>query len=233
MVRHARPAQPSHHPTLLRNEKMWDKSMIWRSQRTVWDLLKAVDPTFTVNLERTFQARNANAYEVELLVAPSRAGTMHKTERPRPVPLPEQEWLLLGQPVDRVVICRDGTPARIVAPDPRYFALQKLWLGKQKKRNALKRPKDLERGSRSHAAICFGSRFRAILAEGFERPLSRVARALRMGLSLAADDQAWSALLPLGNTYRWRCVPRQGSSPKGQDARGGLGRGTREQPGPR
>jgi hypothetical protein len=100
-----------------------------------------------VNFERTFQARNAKAYEVEVLVAPSRAHTMYKTDQPKPVPLPEQEWLLLGQQVDRVVLCRDATPARIVAPDPRYFALQKLWLGRQPKRTALKRNKDLKQGA--------------------------------------------------------------------------------------
>lgn len=108
----------------------------------LWDMLKAVDPTFTVNTERTFQARNAKAYEVEILVAPSRAQTMARTDRPRPVPLPEQEWLLVGQPVDQVVICRDGSPARIVAPDPRWFALQKFWMSEQPKRNPLKRGKD-------------------------------------------------------------------------------------------
>lgn len=117
-----------------------------QSERVLWDMLKAVDETFTVNLERTFQARNAKAYDVEILVAPSRASTMYRADQPRPVPLPEQEWLLLGNSVDRVVICRDGTPARIVAPDPRYFALQKLWLGRQAKRDALKRPKDVKQG---------------------------------------------------------------------------------------
>lgn len=118
-----------------------------RGERVLWDMLKAVDETFTVNLERTFQARNSSAYEVEILVAPSRTDTMAKTDRPRPVPLPEQEWLLLGKSVDRVVICRDGSPARIVAPDPRWFALHKLWLGRQTKRSALKRRKDLAQGS--------------------------------------------------------------------------------------
>ncbi len=124
-----------------------------RDERLLWDMLKAVDDTFTVNLERTFQARNAKAYDVEILVAPSRAGTMYRADQPRPVPLPEQEWLLLGKPVDRVVICRDGSPARIVAPDPRYFALQKLWLGRQAKRNALKRPKDIKQGQALLEAI--------------------------------------------------------------------------------
>ncbi|WP_338446639.1 GSU2403 family nucleotidyltransferase fold protein [Pelagerythrobacter marensis] len=112
----------------------------------VWDLLKAVDPTFSVNTERGFQARNADAYEVELLVAPSRAAALARRDRPRPIPLPEQEWLLLGTPVDQVVVCRDGSAARIVAPDPRWFALHKLWLADQAKRDPLKRRKDRAQG---------------------------------------------------------------------------------------
>ncbi|GGC02803.1 hypothetical protein GCM10011494_21630 [Novosphingobium endophyticum] len=113
----------------------------------LWDMLKAVDPTFTVNSEREFQARNAKAYEVELLVAPSRVATLAVKDRPRPVPLLEQEWLLPGRRVDQVVPCRDGNPARIVAPDPRWFALHKLWLGAQTKRNPLKRRKDTVQGT--------------------------------------------------------------------------------------
>lgn len=116
------------------------------SEQTVWQMLKAVDPTFTINSERDFQARNARAYEVELLVAPSRAETLSDRDQPRPIPLEEQEWLLLGRPVDQVVGCRDGSPARIVAPDPRWFALHKLWMSEQAKRNPLKRPKDRKQG---------------------------------------------------------------------------------------
>jgi hypothetical protein len=71
---------------------------------------------------------------------------MPPRDKPRPVPLPEQEWLLNGRPVDHVVISRSGAPARIVAPDPRWFALQKLWMSRQAKRSALKRPKDLKQG---------------------------------------------------------------------------------------
>jgi hypothetical protein len=117
------------------------------NEALVWDMLKAVDPTFTINSERDFQARNAKAYEVELLVAPSLAQTLASKDRPKPVPLPEQEWLLPGRRIDQVVPCRDGTPARIVAPDPRWFALHKLWLGAQPKRNPLKRRKDVAQGN--------------------------------------------------------------------------------------
>jgi hypothetical protein len=124
----------------------WVSETLEGDEKRVWDMLKAVDPTFTINSERDFQARNAKAYEVELLVAPSRAGTLGTTDQPKPIPLPEQEWLLLGRPVDQVVGCRDGSPARIVAPDPRWFALHKLWMSAQTKRNPLKRPKDLKQG---------------------------------------------------------------------------------------
>jgi hypothetical protein len=120
---------------------------------TLWPMLKAVDPTYTVDMERGFQARNAKAYEVEILVAPSRVGAFPRLDQPRPVPLPEQEWLLNGRPVDRVVISRGGSPARIVAPDPRWFALQKLWLGRQPKRIPLKRPRDLKQASVLLAAV--------------------------------------------------------------------------------
>lgn len=115
-------------------------------EAALWAALKAVDSTFTVNTEREFQARNAKAYEVELLVAPSRAETMHRQEKPRPVPLPEQEWLLPGRRVDQVVPCRDGTAARLVVPDPRWFALHKLWLADKPARNSLKRNKDRQQG---------------------------------------------------------------------------------------
>jgi len=124
----------------------WVAETAEAEERRLWDMLKAVDSTFTVNAERDFQARNAKAYEVEILVAPSRAATLGGKDQPRPVPLPEQEWLLLGRPVDHVIGCRDGSPARIVAPDPRWFALHKLWMAAQAKRNPLKRPKDRQQG---------------------------------------------------------------------------------------
>jgi hypothetical protein len=114
----------------------------------VLTMLRAADATYTMNSERTFQMRNAAGYEVELLAAPSRIEFLrrNKRDRPLPIPLPEQEWLLLGRPLDRVVVARDASPARIVVPDPRWFALQKLWLSAQDKRDPLKRPKDERQG---------------------------------------------------------------------------------------
>lgn len=115
-------------------------------------VLQAVDSSYTVNMERTFQARNRQAFEVELLAGPSRVKAAAR-EQLRPVPLDEQEWLLEGVQVDRVVCGLDGTPARIVAPDPRWFALQKAWMAEQPKRNPLKRPKDARQALAIWAAL--------------------------------------------------------------------------------
>lgn len=114
---------------------------------TLWKVLKEADMTYSVNTERPFQARNAKAYEVEILSAPSRIGGQVSQDRPRPIPLPEQEWLLNGRPVDRVVGVRDGEAARMVVPDPRWFALQKLWMAEKRGRDPQKKPKDRKQGN--------------------------------------------------------------------------------------
>lgn len=114
---------------------------------TLWKVLKEADMTYSVNTERPFQARNAKAYEVEILSAPSRIGGQIAQDRPRPIPLPEQEWLLNGRQVDRVVGVRDGEAARMVVPDPRWFALQKLWLAEKPERDPQKKSKDRKQGN--------------------------------------------------------------------------------------
>ena len=113
---------------------------------SIVEALKQVDSTYTVNEERPFQLRNRAAYEVEILVPPSEIDALPKADRIRPAPMEEVEWLLLGQPVDQVVPAKGDSAARIVAPDPRMFALQKLWLSEKPSRSTLKKPKDRRQG---------------------------------------------------------------------------------------
>jgi hypothetical protein len=70
-----------------------------------------------------------------------------------PIALDGQEWLFLGQPISHVVVAREGSPARIVAPDPGYFALQKLWMAEKPGRSELKKPKDARQGAALLSAI--------------------------------------------------------------------------------
>lgn len=113
---------------------------------SIFGILKQVDSTYTINSERSFQARNSRGNEVELLIAKSLDGQLSKYEKLRPIPLPEQDWLLPGSRVSHVVCGFDSQPARVVAPDPRWYALHKLWLSDKPQRDPLKKPKDRAQG---------------------------------------------------------------------------------------
>jgi hypothetical protein len=108
--------------------------------------LKSVDGTYTPNTEREFQIRNARGQEVELLLAASLSKDWSPRQVLQPVPLPEQDWLLLGEQISHVVCDMDRNPARLVVPDPRWFGLHKLWLSQKPERNRLKIGKDRQQG---------------------------------------------------------------------------------------
>ena len=134
---------------------------------SILEALKQADATYTVNEERPFQLRNRNAYEVEVLVPPSRIDSLPKADKIRPALMQETEWLLLGQPVDHVVPVKGDSAARIVAPDPRMFALQKLWLSEKPSRSSLKKPKDRRQGDALLDACAAGNLPRHPLDGGF------------------------------------------------------------------
>ncbi|MGH9919121.1 MAG: GSU2403 family nucleotidyltransferase fold protein, partial [Nitrososphaerales archaeon] len=126
---------------------------IGAAPRTLLEVMKRVDATYTINTERTFQVRNANGYEIELLLPKSLEQTLPPNETLRPIALAEQDWLLPGRRVEHVVCGLDGQPCRMIAPDPRYFALHKLWLAQKPSRNPLKRPKDEKQGTLLLSAV--------------------------------------------------------------------------------
>jgi hypothetical protein len=96
---------------------------------------------FRINSERPFQAIGRGSRELEVLVSPDLLPLM-AFEPFRLATLPEQDWLLLGEPVRHVVAALDRTPTALVAPDPRFFALHKAWLSRKPGRDPLKKPKD-------------------------------------------------------------------------------------------
>ena len=118
----------------------------------LWEALKALDDTFVVNAERSFQARNRDSKEIELLVGIERAAAA-AAEPMHPIPLPEQDWLYLGRPMRRIVCGLDAKPTALVVPDPRWFALHKRWLSDKPERDALKKPKDRRQAEAVWSAV--------------------------------------------------------------------------------
>lgn len=112
-----------------------------RDEPILWPVLREFDPGFTINAERPFQAIGRGSRELELLSAPERMHALG-AEPFRPLPLPEQQWLLKGQSLRHVVTGLDRTPTALVVPDPRWFALLKRWLADKPGRDPLKAPKD-------------------------------------------------------------------------------------------
>lgn len=107
-------------------------------------ILRGVDKTFRMNHKKPYQALNQNGYEVELLCAPSVFGKLQQKEKNfSPYPMLEQEWLRNGTPIRHIVLDTENAPTPIVAPDPRWMAVHKLWLSQKPERAPNKKPKDL------------------------------------------------------------------------------------------
>lgn len=119
----------------------------------LFSALKKVDSSFRLNKAKPYQAINNSGYEVELLTAPSVMKTLSPSEVFATAAIPEQEWLLLGRPLRHVVCARDGTPAPLVVPDPRWMGLHKLWLAKKPARRADKKDKDARQGELLLSAV--------------------------------------------------------------------------------
>lgn len=114
--------------------------------QTLFGVLKSIDSTYRISPRKPYQAVNDDGYEVELLAAPS-AHPLPKDEAFDPMAsLIEQEWLLLGQPVQVVVATQRNRACPLFVPDPRWMALHKLWLSEKPERNPLKRDKDKRQG---------------------------------------------------------------------------------------
>ena len=115
--------------------------------------LKQVDESFIVSPSSPNTAVNRNGYRVDLLIDTGAAGAMAPARPWKPQALDGQEWLNFGKPVRNVVIDYRGRPVAVAAPDPRYFALHKLWLAKRPGRSPIKAPKDKNQGEALLKAI--------------------------------------------------------------------------------
>jgi hypothetical protein len=109
--------------------------------------LKEVDRSFVVSHSSPKTVVNKGGYRVDLLMSRDLAPAMQRAMPWKPEALEGQEWLSLGTPVRQLLVDFNGWPVLASAPDPRYFALHKLWLSKRPQRIREGRaPKDAAQG---------------------------------------------------------------------------------------
>ncbi len=118
-------------------------------ERSLMGVLQKADRSFRRN-RKGFQAENREGYLVDLiqpmrdppwLARPSGLGA--STEDLAPTEIEGLLWHENVPAFEAVAIDARGYPVRIVAPDPRAFAVHKHWLAQRADRQGLKRSRDL------------------------------------------------------------------------------------------
>lgn len=116
------------------------------------DLLRKADRSFARDGRQFFRAVNKDGYMVDLVKPEPRPVIRLKKRRMgaagdlEAAEIPTLQWLASASKFRQVVIGDDGYPAAMVCPDPRAFALYKIWLSEEADRNPLKKPRDRHQG---------------------------------------------------------------------------------------
>lgn len=163
-----------------------DADLLWDSRRFlelagnrvrrdgIMGLLRSIDDTFEAHYG--FNATNSKGYIVDL-ICPETSGpqpTISVGPDLEATARRGAQWLLDAPRFEQIIVGADGTPLRIVVPEPRTFALHKLWLSRRADRQPLKRPRD-QAQARIVAELArkyFGLAFKAAEMSWLPRDLS-------------------------------------------------------------
>src|ERR1700678_669275 len=106
-------------------------------------ILQDVDKTFKPQRKRSFRAVNAKGFMVDLIRAPIDSSGGFTSIGLVAEQLRGLEWLTALPLMTQIVIADNGFPVSFVVPEPRAFALHKLWVSLQPPRDPIKRKRDL------------------------------------------------------------------------------------------
>jgi len=115
-------------------------------------IIRKADRSFEPISPGGFRAVNHDGYMVDLIKsAPKQSFRKEIVRMGGPgdmeaVEIRNLQWLISSPKFSQVVIGEDGYPAPIVVPEPRTFALHKLWLSEQADREPVKKQRDLDQG---------------------------------------------------------------------------------------
>jgi hypothetical protein len=111
-------------------------------------LLCRVDRSFAPLPGVECRAGNREGFQVTLLKTGGKGPGLQKTitvpgaREPLPPTAGDLHFLMASPKFSQVVIGKDGGPATMQVPDPRAFALNKLWLSQQEDREETRRSRD-------------------------------------------------------------------------------------------
>ncbi len=113
-------------------------------------LLRRADRSFAQLPGADCRAANRDGFQVRLLKGgpgqsgKSRVVTVPGAREPLPPEAGQLQYLVAAPPLSQVVIGPDGGAATMVVPDPRAFALHRLWWSRREDRDGGKRARDLD-----------------------------------------------------------------------------------------
>jgi len=112
------------------------------------NLLRKADRSFEPIAPRSYRAVNKKGYMVDLIKPepksmlkkePKRMGIVGDLEATE---IRNLQWLIASPKFIQTVIGDDGYPVKTAVPDPRAFALHKLWMSRQPDREPVKKQRD-------------------------------------------------------------------------------------------
>jgi hypothetical protein len=112
------------------------------------DILRKADRSFELSGPRSYRSINRDGDMIDLIKSEPKSILIREQIRMggpgdlKAAKIKNLHWLISSPKIYQVVIGEDGFPAAISAPDPRAFALHKLWLSKQVRRAAIKKQRD-------------------------------------------------------------------------------------------
>lgn len=141
------------------------------SEKGLIACLQKADKTFVVQSTGHYRAVNSKGFMVDL-IRPAchkvdEAGRSALTDVPGDLTAAEANgtgWLLNVPHFEQIAIAEDGYPVRLHVPDPRAFALMKLWVSRRPDRDPVKRYRDRAQ-AQAVAHICT-----EYLSLGFDDP---------------------------------------------------------------
>lgn len=121
------------------------------SERSLLKVLQSVDKTFE-RTKNTFRAQNSEGFMVDLIKPMRNPPWREKTNQPASIgsddlvaaEIEGLVWLENAPPFEALAIDERGFPLRIVAADPRAWAVHKHWLSQRADREPIKRRRDAE-----------------------------------------------------------------------------------------